>query len=377
MDHLAPSVALADDLAFAARAFFPEATAIEVVPGHPDIARVDVPDGPRRVRRWPQAAPLSDVVFSHDVMATARAAGLSVVPPLVPLPDSAETALQHDRRLFDAQEWMPGAPAPRSQSGWPEPDQRIDLPVVLPAPLFATVVTALAALHAAMPAFAARPEAPAAPLATLPDIVRQAQGRQFASLRARAPREPAIQRWLSTGERLLAAAEPIVAEAGQNNALAKAVLHMNLWPAHLLIEGDTLSGWLGWEQVAVGSPLIDLAQAIVRLQGWSEEAVETAFAAYGAAFPLPPAERRLLPAVAALDVVATTGHLLTQAFPQRVTERPPSSVRAGIDAMLRSMSALEHGLTIATAKRPRRTPFHRGPRPPHPAKGARRHDRRR
>ena len=37
-------------------------------------------------------------------------------------------------------------------------------------------------------------------------------------------------------------------------------------------------GLLGWERVAAGSPLLDIAQATLRLQGWSDEAVEVALA---------------------------------------------------------------------------------------------------
>jgi len=60
----------------------------------------------------------------------------------------------------------------------------------------------------------------------LPGAVRQAHGRHLGALRARARREPAIQRWLAIGERLMAAAEPIVVTASEDPGLSTCVLHL-------------------------------------------------------------------------------------------------------------------------------------------------------
>jgi aminoglycoside phosphotransferase (APT) family kinase protein len=197
----------------------------------------------------------------------------------------------------------------------------------------------------------------------LPGAVRQAHGRHLAALRARARREPAVQRWLATGERLMAAAEPIVLAAPEDLG-PPSMLHLGLWPAHILLEGDALSGLLGWERVAAGSPLLDIAQATLRLQGWSDESVEVALGAYGEVRPLSPEERRLLPVVAALDAVATTGRLLEQTYAVDETARPPTAVRAAIDMMLRSMTALDRSLIAqAAVGKSKRTPWRRGPRP--------------
>jgi len=124
---------------------------------------------------------------------------------------------------------------------------------------------------------------------------------------------------------------------------------------------------LGWARVAAGSPLLDIAQATLRLQGWSDEAVEVALGAYAEARPLSPEERRLLPAVAALDAVATTGRLLEQTYAVEETARPPTALRAAIDMMLRSMTALDRSLIEqSTVGKSKRTPWRRGPRPTPP-----------
>ena len=164
----------------------------------------------------------------------------------------------------------------------------------------------------------------------------------------------------------MTAAEPIVLTATEDPGLSTRVLHLGFWPAHVLLEGDSLTGLLGWERVAAGSPLLDIAQATLRLQGWSDEAVEVALGAYAETRPLSPEERRLLPAVAALDAVATTGRLLEQTY--AVENRPAANRIARGD---RYDAALDDGarwslIEQSTVGKSKRTPWRRGPRPTPP-----------
>lgn len=382
MDDASPTTtppAVPHDLRAACRDFFPEATddAIAALLGYPALVKVETPRGTMRVRRWPPHAVAADVAFGHRVMAAARETGLSVVPCPVSLPDDGDTVLRRDGALYDAQQWLPGSPPPRAEARWPDPPDRFDLPATIPQAAFSDAIATVAALHAATADLAQEPGAPAAPLAMLPGAVAQAHHRHYGTLRARAVREPTIQRWLATSERLLATATPIVLEATQQDGGAVAPLHLGLWPAHILLSEGNLSGLLGWERVAVGSPLLDLAQAILRLQGWTDDIVETTIGAYSATQPLAPAERRLLPAVAALDAVASTGRLLEQTFVPGIGERPPTAVRGAIDMMLRSLIALDHGLTTPERKHRQWTPSRQAGRPRGPAKGARPRERRR
>ena len=352
------------DLLEAARAFFPDLTATDGIPNHPNLLKVHTPGGLRRVHRWPEAAPQGDIAFSQDVMAMAREAGVTSIAARFALPANPEApALRLGRHWYDAQAWLPGAPPARAEVAWPGFKDQIDIPLVLPSAVFSEVVAATARLHEATTALAARRDVPAVPLAMLPGTVRQAQGRHLGAFRAQARREPAIQRWLATGERLLANAEPIILAATEAQELPSSVLHLGLWPAHVLMSDGTLTGLIGWERVAAGSPLLDIAQAIIRLQGWSDDAAEAALATYGVVRPLSPEERRLLSAVAALDAVATTGRLLEQTFAVAETARPPTALRAAIDMMLGSMSALDRNLlTLANVGKSKRTLWRRGPR---------------
>lgn len=357
-------------LVAAAGAFFPDAAGIAAIPFHPNLARVETPTGAMRVHRWPAQTPESDAAFSHAAIAAMHQAGLTTVPVIAALPGTAETIFRHNGWLYDAQNWLPGAPPARAEIEWPDAGQRIELPVTLPASIFGEIIAVIAQLHDATAGLIDTPGAPAAPLGMLPGAVEQAQRRHLLTLRPRATREPAIQRWLAVGERLLATAGPAVLRAAADTAPSSTAVHLGLWPSHLLIDGGQLSGVLGWERAAVGTPLLDLAQAVLRLHGWTDDIVETAIGVYSDLRPLSPIERRLLPAVAALDAVATTGRLLEQTFAGGRADRPPTPIRAAIDSMLRSMSILDR--TLSAPDKPRRRIWRRTAAPHPPAlKGAR------
>jgi aminoglycoside phosphotransferase (APT) family kinase protein len=353
-----------DDLLAAARSFFPRASATAIVSGHPNLARVSAPSGLWRVRRWPEGTPLGDVTFSHEVMQVVRDAGLTVVPALIGAADGSDSAtVSLGGHLYDAQRWLPGEPVATPEVAWPTPDARIEIPAPLPPRVYSEVIRTIARVHEAAATLALSRGVPSAPLSMLPGAVRQAHARQLAALRPRARYEPAIQRWLATGERLMARADPMIDAAADGRERAECILHLNLWPAHVLIENGALSGLLGWERVAAGAPVLDLAQATLRLQGWSDESVEESLGIYGEVRNMTPDERRLLPAVAALDAVATTGRLLEQIYLTPETARPPSELRAAVEMMLRSMGALDRNLNAPSAKSRRRVWNRERPRP--------------
>lgn len=362
--HEPESSPLSADVNAAALAFLPDATEIAAVRGHPRLARVSAPSGIWRVRQWPQGTAASDIIAVHEVMEAAKSAGLPLVPALL-APDGAPegTILRQGPRFFDAQRWLPGEPPARAESWWPEPDGRIDLPVALPLATFDETIEFLAQLHEGTIDRISAPDIPTAPLQHLPGAVRQAQARHLGALRPRSRFEPSIQRWLATGERLLAMAEPLVLEAAVAREASRRILHLGLWPAHLLIDDSTMSGVLGWERAAIGDPLLDVAQAILRLQGWSDESAERALGTYSDIRRLNPEDRRLLPAIAAIDAVATTGRLLELTYAAGTSARPPSALRNGIDMMLRSMTALDRNLNAPSDKSRRRTWVRKGPPP--------------
>jgi aminoglycoside phosphotransferase (APT) family kinase protein len=307
----------------------------------------------------------------------ARNARIAAAPEVLPPePPGGSSVLRRDGRLYDAQRWMPGETPANAAIGWPDEEHFIDVPIVLPAPAFGEVMAFLARLHGLPPALAGDPAIPAAPLSFLGGAVRQAHSRHFHQLRPRARHEPVIQRWLATSERLLAAAEPVVVAAATERPARGTILHLGLWGAHVLSEQEHLSGILGWERISAGDPLLDIAQVMIRLQGWSDDAVEMGLGAYSEIRPLAPDERRLLPAIAALDAVATTGRMLEQVYDVERTDRPPMTLRAGIDLMLSSLTTLDRTLNAPSRVR-KRTWVRKGPPPTPRPKGEARRERRR
>ncbi|HEU0115625.1 MAG TPA: hypothetical protein VFQ80_13155, partial [Thermomicrobiales bacterium] len=78
--------------------------------------------------------------------------------------------------------------------------------------------------------------------------------------------------------------------------------------------------------------------------------VEAALAVYGEQAPLSGADRRLLPAVAALDLVAASGSLLVAAYGSGAVA-PPSALRVGIRSLLASLDVAAGALAQTSAKR--------------------------
>lgn len=382
-----PEPPAAADLVAAARAFFLDADAAGAVAvaGREHLARVETPSGPWKVRRWPRATPEGRIAFVHAALARARVAGIAIAPAVARLPGAAgRTILLLDGRRYDAQAWLPGQSA-LPPPAYPMPDITDHLPASLPEATVAEVARAVSRLHGATLGLAQEPGAPAAPLAGLVPTVRRAWLAQRDRLRPAAPRTPEIQRWLAITERALPAAEAALETNPLVESPSSAVLHRALWPAHLLLpesapgeappEGEVV-GLIGWEGVAAGSPLLDLAQLVVRCRGWSAGAAEGVIAAYGEIRPLPPEERRLLPVIAALDLVVSAGAILDAGFGPDADGAPPSRLRVAATFLVNSLEVA--AAVVAQGEQPvkhgRRWEYGPRPTPPpsRPGGGARR-----
>ncbi len=395
MSHHRPSPPdpsrVASDLEAAARAFFPDATRIEPVADRDHLVRVTAPSGSWRVRRWPPGSTRQQMAFVHDLLATMQKAGITFVPAPASLPESPDDAIfVRDGNFYDARSWLPGAAAGRSLIGWHATTPVINLPTVIAEEAVTPLVEAIARAHRASEALARQPEAPAASLPDVVAAVQRAWSAQRGRLRPVAPYRPPVQRWLALGERALPASlAALAAVTGTEPAeqTGATVLHLSLWPSHLVIDDRSSPtgyevGLIGWDGAAVGSPLLDLAQLITRCQGWSAVNAERTLATYTTLRPLSPEERRLLPAIAALDLVATAGHLLDRAYVPAADgddPAPPTALRAGADALISSLETVTNLLTQGDSRgggarkwtprrdgggKPAASPSRRGPRPP-------------
>ena len=365
-----PDTPIPADLREAAGLLLPAPLGLALLPGRDDLAKATAANGDWCVSRWPAGTTEARVAGAHAAMAAARGPLGPLVPAVAARPDGAGAAAHVGAHQFDAWSWLPGAPQQPTAARWPEPGDRVRLPGVLPDAAFADCVAAIGRLHAATEA-GPRPAAlPDLPLPGLVVSVRQAWAQQRGVLRPLAVRTPAVQRWLALGERTLPAAEALLEGASPALLGGRAVVHLGLWPGHALLADGRLSGLLGWEAAAWGAPLLDLAQAVVRLRGWSAAGVEVALAAYGDERRLDAEARRLLPAVGVLDLVASTGALLVAAHATGRPEQPPTALRVAIRGMVASLESA--GAALAQASGTKKAPARRRgfpPRRPGPPRG--------
>ncbi|MGH2535034.1 MAG: phosphotransferase enzyme family protein [Thermomicrobiales bacterium] len=370
-----------DQLTQAARAFFPDATTITPLPGHADLVRVEAASGEWRVRRWPADVAPERIRFIHDLLDAAASASLLFTPRLHRTPDGALVRL--DDRAFDATSWLPGRTAVRHQPSVGSIGESLHVPAPMSRATQADLTARVAELHAALVPLSHRADAPAVTLHGIEHAVRASWQTNRERLRPVATRTPLVQRWLRTAERALPAAEQVLSGASSAFHERQVVGHFGLWPAHVIVRRsageERVAGLIDFARAAVGPPVLDLAQAVTRFGGWSPESVEQVTGAYSAVTDLPPEDRRLLPAVAALDLTAEIGRLLTATF---ATERPdaapaPSSLRAGMDTLLTSLEAATAALIrLEGPDRPPRRQWVPGRRKPPATKPVRR-DRRR
>ena len=358
----------------ATHAFFPEGGAVLAVGDRNHLARIETASGVWKVRRWPSTIVARRIAFVHAAMGQARQEGVPV-PEVASLPPArgGGTVLSADGQHYDAQRWLPGRAAlPTPSIAWPHLTDH--LPLALPDELVAEAARQVARVHRATSGLAIERDLPLVGLDGLEPAVLRIWSGHRDRLRPVAVNRPDVQRWLALSERTLPLAREAMAASPVTSNRPSVILHLGLWPAHLLFLDDgkataemgeervvepgllnssgstTLTGLIGWERAAAGSPLLDLAQLIVRCRGWNAGAAELAIAAYCEVRALPPEERRLLPTIAALDLIATAGTVLDLAFGPTADGAPPSRLRAAVTFLVNSLEVVAN--VVAQGERP-------------------------
>jgi hypothetical protein len=376
MKNLQPTTDAANNLDAAlmrvAKAFLPGSDHIEPLAGRPYLVRVHAEGGWWKVRRWPETTPRARVDFVHRVLTQLSDEPPAVAPRALDLPDGTTTIV--DRGVvYDCQSWLAGEPVAGGPEALVGEGRWAALPAVVPDETLIEVLRTLATAHTRTEPLAGAERTATPPLSQMLGAVTQAWKEQRGVLRPLATATPAVRRWLATGERALPAAEAALAAATEGPERLT-VCHFSLWPAHVVVpessDDGAAPGLIGWEQCNVGSPLIDLAQVISRFRGWSAAGAELAIAAYGDVAPLRPEDRRLLPAVAALDLMATSGQMLIVAYGGRPGgTRPPSAVREAARTLLDSLDVATNALTAQDRRKG--SARGRGWRPAGPPRGDR------
>ncbi len=190
-----------------------------------------------------------------------------------------------------------------------------------------------------------------------------------------------VRRWLRCGNRVIPIAGDRLHAAGEVATGHPVLIHNDIWPADLLVDTPSLPtqllGVTGWTKALAGSPVIDLAQLSARVAGWSEASVESVLGAYSEVAPLQPTERRLVPVIAAVDLLDQLAWLLEIAYLDDSIANDPAQpfIRGGIKVMLRSLEQLTNVLAPPEPHTRRtwvRSPGRRPSSPPPPRAGSRR-----
>jgi hypothetical protein len=276
----------------------------------PDVLRVETPAGPMRVKRWPAGTTADAIAAERQLLRHLRASGLSFIPEPVAGPGEAESIAIEGGARVDVQTWLPGSPALRTSR-----PSAVSIPGTASLEQLAVATTALAQVHVAGAPVIAERALPAFALTTFHQTVAREARNTREQLQPYIRQSPHLRSWLRAADHIVPTSADAIGALVAGDANRMVASHLRVWPEHLLYlrqEGaPVVGGLVGWSGAGAASPLIDLAQSIVRLRGWSKEAGETAVGAYTeGGGTLLPEERRALPVIIALDIVLVMARLL-------------------------------------------------------------------
>lgn len=309
------------------------------------------PGGDILLRQWPEGTTTTFVNGYARALNAMSATSDGVIPAVKahPTDENSVSTVVKDR-LYTAQTWLPGRPLGRF-GGYVAPDGS---PITLPLPESAhadvvidQVAKAIAQAHAASESVS-RDGIPASTIAGLMDRVRKYWFDQRPVLGDKAADERDIRRWLRCGNRVVPTASDLIRNERNSLHDTSVILHNDLWPENILIEGQdtgrTLTGISGWGHMASGSPVLDIAQMTIYMQGWSAALTESIIESYSNGRHLRPDQRRLVPAVAGLLLVETVGQMLHLSYldPGMIGHEATSVVRSGMKTMLDSLERVTH-----------------------------------
>lgn len=334
----------APDLSTAARRLLGEG-----VTPHPNGGDTVTLDGQQvRIRAWDAPATVERV--------TAIRALLARVPDEAPIPrpvGATDAVILLDGRVYDACTPLPGLPLNR-HGRFPLPGHGlIGIPLHETTDPGDVLVQAARVLGLVHEATRDQPELEQAGQTSATELHRAVKLRWLEArkrLGAHAESLPEVRRWLRAGNRVVPIAADRLQAAGEVASGSPVLLHNDIWAADLLVDDPSrpgaLQGLTGWTAAMAGSPVLDLAQLSARVSGWSGATVESVLGAYSDVATLPPAARRLVPVVAAVDLLDQLALLLEIAYLDDAIANDPAQpfMRGGIKVLLRSLEALTNVL---------------------------------
>lgn len=245
--------------------------------------RIHSDHGPLCLRAASAGEPIDHLRHRHGWMSQARSAGMRCVPP-VQHTSAGESVVVAAGRCWELMDWMPGQADFR---------QRPSLPRLEAA------ATVLAQVHRAWEGTTRRTGQPC------PAVIRRRAACQRpipAPLPARHPAAPFLQRiraaitpWLGRVEELF---RGVAVDVPVQPCLR------DVWHAHLLYDGDVVTGLVDYANVGIDSVTTDLARLFGSLIDDDEAGWRIALAAYRHVRPLSPAEEVLMRQLDRAGVIA-------------------------------------------------------------------------
>lgn len=298
------------------------------------------PNGEALLRQWPEGTTTAQIDAYNRVL-TAMAE-----IPTIPSPIDGTTTVKD--RLYSAQSWLPGRALGRF-GGYLTPDgDAINLP--LPESAHANNVIAQVAVIVAQAHLATEgvnhDHLPTMTIQQTMERVRAYWQKNRPILGDNAAAERDIRRWLRCGNRMVPTASDLIRNEQAEMRDTSVVLHNDLWPENVLIEGledeRVVTGIVDWRHMAVGSPVLDIAQMSVQMQGWSAALTEAIIESYSVQRHLRPDQRRLVPAVAGLLLVEKVGQMLTLAYldDRMINHEASPLLRSGMKTLLDSLERI-------------------------------------
>ena len=312
-----------------------------------DLAAATGADGAVLIRKWPADTAAAQPNLVATVLARVAEPIANLLPRPVPVAETIDTwSVTEDGGIYTAMTLLEGRPLAR-YGGFKTPDGvTIDVPLPTSAPadqVILDVARVLGTVHQVAQDLTGQALGGRVSTLRVLEDSRTVWNRQRPVIGQSAGQVQEIRRWLRCGNRVFPVAEEYL---GAPREEAVTIIHGDLWPTNVLVTGASpnfeLSGLTGWSTLRAGSPLVDLAALVTHTSGWSGARAESVLGAYTETAALSPVERRLLPVIAALDLVPRVGTMLQLAYldDRMIGDEAEPVLRSALKSLLHSLENL-------------------------------------